>query len=76
MHPVSVSLDHARLMLGLRGQELGLVRWATLDAASGSLEELLLETRWQQIAIPWRRVEFDEQRDVFRLVSQKSTHAE
>lgn len=67
---MSVNLDHARLLLGLKGQHLGLVRRATLDTRSGELRDLILETRWQQLRIPWRRVSFDEQEDVFRLLTR------
>lgn len=70
MQTMSVSLDHARLLLGLRGQELGLVRQAQLDTESGELTNLVLETRWQQVKIPWRRVEFDECNDVFKIVAR------
>ncbi|WP_157976397.1 hypothetical protein [Parahaliea mediterranea] len=67
MRTMTVSLDHARLLLGLRGQQLGLVRQAIVDTDTGTVEQLLLETRWQQVGIPWQRVAFDAESDSFQL---------
>ncbi|TGD76195.1 hypothetical protein E4634_01220 [Mangrovimicrobium sediminis] len=64
---ITVRLDHAMLMLGLQGQQLGLVKQARLDAESGELLGLVLETRWQHVELPWRDVEFDGNDAVFRL---------
>lgn len=67
MSKLEVSLDHARLVIGLQGQHLGLARTAELDPDTGVVVQLNLETRWQRIAIPWRRVAFLPDRDVFQL---------
>jgi len=58
-------------MLGLKGQHLGLVREAKLDTCSGAVTELVLETRWQLIEVPWSRVAFDEHEDVFKMKDRR-----
>jgi hypothetical protein len=46
-------------VFGLHGQLLGYVRHLVLDLAAGHVRQVVLETRWQPVALNWDRLEFD-----------------
>ena len=54
-------------VLGLQGQKLGTIVGCALDAGTGKVKYVELRTSWQTIYIQWPNVEFDEQRQSFKL---------
>lgn len=58
---------HAWPVLGLQGQLLGEIERCALDAVTGELMYIELRTAWQKIDIEWTKLEFDEQRQSFKL---------
>jgi hypothetical protein len=54
-------------VFGLRGQRLGYAECLIVDPERGRTTHVLLVTRWQKIAIPWKHVRFDPTVGAFRL---------
>jgi hypothetical protein len=49
-------------LLGLKGQLLGNVERCALDATTGELVSVELQTAWQKIDIEWTSIEYDDNR--------------
>ena len=54
-------------VLGLQGQLLGNIVRCTLDTATGEIVHLELRTAWQTIGLDWPSLQFDENKQLFRL---------
>ncbi|MEJ2530320.1 MAG: hypothetical protein P8Y92_00860 [Halioglobus sp.] len=57
---------HKRV-IGPHDQKLGYIGECRIDIHDGSVTHVVLRTPWQSIELSWDQLEFDEERDAFRL---------
>jgi hypothetical protein len=62
-------------VLGLQGQKLGSIVRCALDAGSGRLKYLELQTPWQTIHLDWPHLEFDEHQQSFKVSKHIVVHS-